>query len=408
MNLNTIITSVNPKGNLGVKDIFLTKNIKTTAASKVLKDYLPQYSSTIVERLLNSKSYILNSKLNCDAWAHGTSGENSDFGPVKNPYNPNYTPGGSSSGSAAAVASEEVKVALGTDTGGSIRLPASFCNVVGLKPTYGALSRYGVIAMSSSLDCPGIFAHTVSQIEKTFHQASGRDLHDATSQTKTLNSKLKTLNSIRIGLPEEYFSDGINPEIKQAVKTAAQLLKKQGIKLIKIKLPNTKYSVAVYYLIQTAEVSSNLARYDGIRYGQSRRHFSPEAKRRIMLGTFALSSGYVDEYYIKAAKVRTMIINDFQKAFQKVDLMLAPVSPILPFKLNEKINDPLSLYLLDALTIPANLAGLPAMAVPCGFSKNKLPIGMQLIAPQWHEALIFQLGKLYQSLTNWHLQKPSL
>jgi len=407
MNLNTIITSVNPKGNLGVKDIFLTKNIKTTAASKVLKDYLPQYSSTIVKRLLDSKSYILNSKLNCDAWAHGSSGENSDFGPVKNPYNSDYTPGGSSSGSAAATAAEEVEVALGTDTGGSIRLPASFCNVVGLKPTYGALSRYGVIAMASSLDCPGIFARTVSQVEKTFHQATGRDPHDATSQN---NPTLRAPSPahLKIGLPEEYFSDGINPEIKQAVKTATQLLKKQGIQLTKVKLPHTKYSVAVYYLIQTAEVSSNLARYDGIRYGQSRHHFSPEAKRRIMLGTFALSSGYVDEYYLQAAKVRTMIINDFQKAFQKVDLILAPISPILPFKLNEKINDPLSLYLLDALTIPANLAGLPAMAVPCGFSKNKLPIGMQLIAPQWHESLIFQLGKLYQSLTNWHLQKPSL
>lgn len=405
MNLNTIITSVNKTQSVGHKDLFLTQGIKTTAGSKVLNNYTPSYSATVVTKL-EQEGLTTAAKLNCDAWAHGSSGENSDFGPVLNPWNPDYTPGGSSSGSAAAVAAGLVEFATGTDTGGSIRLPASFCGVTGLKPTYGAVSRYGIVAMASSLDCPGLITHDVTTCRKLFSIISGQDKLDAISQNPPSHSTAKT--KLKIGLPKEYFVSGIDSQVNAAVKDAAAVLEKSGHQLISLSLPHTQYSVAVYYLIQTAEVSSNLARYDGIRYGNNRESFGPEARRRIMLGTFALSSGYQAKYYEKAAKVRTLIIQDFNQAFKQVDVILAPVSPTPPFKLGEKTTDPLTMYLSDILTIPASLAGIPALALPCGFTDTNLPIGMQIIGPRWSEEALFNLGEKYQSFTDWHTRKPKL
>jgi len=405
MNLNAVITPVDKTKQVGHKDLFLTQGVKTTAGAKVLHNFIPPYSATVVIRL-EHQDLDTAAKLNCDAWAHGSSGENSDFGPALNPWNPDYTPGGSSSGSAAAVAAGLVEFATGTDTGGSIRLPASFCGVTGLKPTYGAVSRYGIIAMASSLDCPGLLTRDVSTCRRLFPLIAGKDELDAISQDPPITYPSKT--KLKIGLPKEYFISGIDPQVNQAVKQAAQALASQGHRLVDISLPHTQYSVAVYYLIQTAEVASNLARYDGIRYGRTREHFGAEAKRRIMLGTFALSAGYQDKYYEQAARVRTLIIQDFDRAFRQVDVILAPVSPTPPFKLGEKIADPLTMYLSDILTIPANLAGIPALAFPCGFTPGNLPIGLQLMGPRWSEEILFNLGETYQSLTNWHLQKPKL
>ncbi len=404
---NVVLTEVDENGTVGHKDLFLTKGVKSTAGSNVLREYIPQYSSTVVE-LLEKAGFKTKYKLNCDAWAHGSSGENSDFGATKNPWNIEYTPGGSSSGSAAAVAAGLVDFATGTDTGGSIRLPASFCNVVGLKSTYGALSRYGIVAMASSLDSPGFLGRTVGEVRKLFEIASKKDLNDATSESGVKRPGLVSTRPglIRIGIPKEYFSDGIDPEVKKTVMEAVSVLKKNGIEIREITLPNSKYGIAVYYLVQTTEVASNLGRYDGIRYGQDRSFFGAEAKRRIMLGTFASSAGYSAKFFEKAARVRTLIIQDFEKAFDPsadgVDVILGPVSPTPPFKLGEKTNDPLQMYLSDILTVPVNLAGLPALALPCGFSKSGLPVGMQLIGPRWGENLLFDVGEKYQELMKWH------
>lgn len=408
---NAVLTEVDVKGTVGLKDLFLTKGIETTAGSKILSGYIPQYSGTVVERL-EKAGFKTKYKLNCDAWAHGSSGENSDFGAAKNPWNVEYTPGGSSSGSAAAVAAGLVDFATGTDTGGSIRLPASFCNVVGLKSTYGGLSRYGIVAMASSLDSPGFLGRTVEEVRKLFEIASKADANDATcrSGVKRPGLVLTRPGLIRIGVPKEYFDKGIDPEVKKAVMEAVKILEKSGMEVKEISLPNSKYGIAVYYLVQTTEVASNLGRYDGIRYGHDRTFFGSEAKRRIMLGTFASSAGYSAKFLEKAARVRTLIIKDFEKVFDpsadEVDVILAPVSPTPPFKLGEKTNDPLQMYLSDILTVPVNLAGLPALALPCGFSKSNLPIGMQLIGPRWSEDLLFDVGEKYQELTEWHLKRP--
>jgi len=398
-----------PSRIIGHKDLFLTKGVETTAGSRVLEGFLPQYSATVVEKL-EKAGYRAKYKFNCDAWAHGSSGENSDFGATKNPWSQEFTPGGSSSGSAAAVAAGMVDLATGTDTGGSIRLPASFCGVTGLKPTYGVVSRYGIVAMASSLDSPGVIGRTVEEVEKAFKVMAGEDERDATLSSKFKVQSSKSSSKFKvIGIPKEYFSAGVDDEVKSAVMEAVSVLKENGFKIKEITLPNSKYGIAVYYLVQTTEAASNLGRYDGIRYGQDRSFFGAEAKRRIMLGTFASSAGYSAKFFEKAARVRTLIIKDFENAFNPpaggVDVLIGPVSPTPPFKLGEKTDDPLQMYLSDILTVPVNLAGLPALALPCGFTKDNLPIGMQLIGPRWGEEMLFEVGKVYQRLTEWHRRR---
>ena len=310
------------------KDLFMTKGVRTTAASKVLKSFIPEYSATIVEKTKKAGSIMIG-KTNCDAWAHGASGENSDFGPTLNPWNKKYVPGGSSSGSAAAVAAGLSLISTGTDTGGSIRQPANFCGVVGLKPTYGAVSRYGVIAMSSSLDSVGCFARTVEDIETVFNVSKGEDGLDST--LKNVESQ-KPKDKLKIGIPKEYFNEGLDKEVEKTVLDAIQILKREGVEFVDVSLPNTKYAISVYYIVQPAEVSSNLGRFDGIRFGNGRDLFGVEAKRRIMLGTYVLSAGYYDEYYLKAQKVRTKMSDDFNKVFEEVDALISPVSPFKRFQ----------------------------------------------------------------------------
>jgi len=384
------------------KDLFLTKGVRTTAASKVLELFIPQYSATVVERD-DKAGAIMIGKTNCDAWAHGASGENSDFGPTKNPWNKKFVPGGSSSGSAASVAAGLSLIATGTDTGGSIRNPANFCGVVGLKPTYGAVSRYGVIAMASSLDSIGCFGHTVPDVELMFNVTKGEDGYDATvKNSKT--PKLKNSN-LRVGIPKEYFTVGLDKEVEKSIMSSIEVFKKEGIEFVEVSLPNTKYAISVYYIVQPAEVSSNLGRYDGIRYGNGRRSFGAEAKRRIMLGTYVLSAGYYDAYYLKAQKVRSKLIADFDRVFERVDAIIAPVMPGAAFKLGEKVSDPLKMYLADIYTASANLAGIPGLAIPSGFNRLGLPLGFQLLGPRFSENTLFGLGKMYQQAVSY---KPSL
>ena len=373
------------------KDLFLTKGIRTTAGSKVLESFVPEYSATVVERDKKAGSIMIG-KTNCDAWAHGASGENSDFGPTLNPWNKEYVSGGSSSGSAAAVAAGLSLIATGTDTGGSIRNPANFCGVIGLKPTYGAVSRYGVVAMASSLDSIGCFGHTVADVETIFNVTKGEDGFDST--VKSVESP-KPKDKLKIGIPKEYFTEGLDEEVEKSILGVIKIFKKEGVELVDISLPNTKYAISVYYIVQPAEVSSNLGRYDGIRYGNSRDSFSSEAKRRIMLGTYVLSAGYYDAYYLKAQKVRSKLIADFDQAFQKVDAIVAPVMPGPAFKLGEKVSDPLKMYLADIYTASANLVGIPGLAIPSGFNKKGLPLGFQLMGSRFSENTLFELGKLY-------------
>lgn len=402
---------------IGIKDIFSTKGIKTTAASKVLEDYIPPYDATVVTKLKDANAVILG-KTNLDAWAHGASGENSDFGAAKNPYDLERVPGGSSSGSASATAANQVLAATSTDTGGSTRQPASFCNVVGLKPTYGRVSRYGTIAMASSLDTMGHITKTVYDNALMLNTTAGYDPMDATSSTKKSEDYTKDIEKVpkglKLGLPKEYI-DGLDDKIKNVITSAAKKLEKLGVKIVEVSLPYTKYGVATYYIIQPAEVSSNLARYDGIRYGNKRDAFGPEAKRRIILGTFTLSAGYYDAYYLKAMKVRRLIRDDFINAFKEVDALICPVSPTLPFKLGEKASDPLSMYLADIYTVNINLAGIPALALPAGFvndpsasSGQVLPVGMQIIGPDFSEKLLYQIGYAYEQETKWYETKPKL
>ena len=379
------------------KDLFLTKGVRTTAGSKVLESFVPSYSATVVDRLEKAGS-ILIGKTNCDAWAHGASGENSDFGPTKNPWKRQYVPGGSSSGSAASLAANFSLITTGTDTGGSVRQPANFCGVVGFKPTYGAVSRYGVVAMASSLDSVGHFGRCVDDVRRIFEVTRGEDGLDGTVK----NSKFeKPKSKLKIGIPKEYFIEGLHKEVEKAVLQAAQVFKNENIELVDISLPHTKYAISVYYIVQPAEVSSNLGRYDGIRYGNDRNSFGDEAKRRIMLGTYVLSAGYYDAYYLKAMKVRSKIVADFEEAFEKVDAIIAPVSPSPPFKLGEKSSNPLQMYLADVLTVAGNLAGIPGLAIPGGFSKKALPLGFQLLGPRFSEGTLFHLGELYQKAVNY-------
>jgi len=380
------------------KDVYLTRGIRTTAASKVLSNYVPAYSATSVKRLENAGCITIG-KTNCDAWAHGSSGENSDFGATKNPWNKLYVPGGSSSGSGVAVATNFTLVSSGTDTCGSIRLPANYCGVFGLKPTYGSVSRYGIVAMASSLDSVGHFARCVDDIKAVFDVTCGVDFKDSTLKNA---SKEEKQDKIKIGIPKEFFSDGLEEKVYDAVMGAAEVFKKANCDLVKVSLPHTKYANSAYYIIQSAEVSSNLGRYDGIKYGKKRKYFGDEAKRRIMLGTYVLSTGYYDEYYLKAMKVRSKIIEDVQKVYEKVDVVIAPVAPTPPFKIGEKVDDPLKMYLTDVYAATANLSGIPSIAIPCGFTKDKhLPLGFQLMGPRFSEPLLFKLGKLYESVSNW-------
>jgi len=403
---------------IGLKDMFLTKGVRTTASSKVLENYIPPYSATVVNRLEEAGAISLG-KLNCDAWAHGSSGENSDFGNVLNPWDKEYVPGGSSSGSGASVAASLVPIATGTDTGGSIRLPASFTNTVGLKPTYGLVPRYGVIAMASSLDSIGHFSKTVEDSALVLNTIAGADGYDSTVSPREKENYLENLNKdikgLKIGIPKEYVTDALDKDTREALEKSVKVLEDLGAQIVEVSLPNTEYAIATYYIIQPSEVSSNLARYDGIRYGNDRSSFGKEAKRRIMLGTFTLSSGYYDAYYKKAMQVRTLIVDDFTKAFEKVDpdsigvdALVAPVSPTPPWKFGEKANDPLQMYLSDALTVPINLAGVPALSVPAGFSSNKLPIGIQFIGPHFSEKLLFQIGNNFEKKTEFYKQLPRL
>ncbi len=405
-----------------IKDIILVENIRCTAASKILKNYIAPYDATCVKKLKNQGVVILG-KTNMDEFAMGSSTEHSGFFPTRNPHDLERVPGGSSGGSAAAVAGNLSLFALGSDTGGSIRQPASFCGVVGLKPTYGVVSRYGLMAMASSLDQIGPITRTVEDCEIVFEAIRGKDEMDSTSVEipEIENHKLK-IENLRIGVPKEYFIKGMDDGVEKIIKSAIRKFEKLGVKIIEISLPHTEYALATYYIIMTAEVSSNLARYDGIKYGLSKvktqksgyplggckslldvylktreEGFGDEARRRIMLGTYVLSAGYYEAYYLRAQKVRTLIREDFKNAFQTVDAILTPTSPTPAFKLGEKIEDPLTMYLSDIFTVSLNLAGLPGISVPAGLIDD-LPVGLQIIGKPFQENTILQIGKIFEKL----------
>lgn len=403
---------------IALKDMFNVKGVKTTAGSNVLSDYISPYDSTVARKLKETGAVIIG-KTNQDAWAHGSSGENSDFNPTKNPWDLKCVPGGSSSGSAVAVATDMTLGAMGTDTGGSIRLPASFTNTVGLKPTYGRVSRYGVISMASSHDSIGHFTKNVEDSAIFLQATAGHDPMDATTSTKKVPDYIASLENglkrIRVGVDPEFHSEHIENEtlnlLAKAYNTIKNLMDSSDDFIPNISIPNSRSATAAYYIIQPSEVSSNLARYDGIRYGNSRDYIGEEAKRRIILGTHALSSGYYDQYYNKASQVRSLLIQDYKKAFEKCDVIIAPISPTPPWKLGEKTNDPLKMYLSDIFTVTANLTGLPAISIPIGFTKSGLPVGMQIIAPHFKEELLFQLGHAYEQETqneDWRKKEPEL
>ncbi len=386
---------------IAVKDIYCTKGIKTTAASKVLDNFIPPYESTVTQRLLKEGFTILG-KTNLDAWCHGSSSETSDYGPPKNPWDLSRTPGGSSGGSASAVSAYLAPAALGTETAGSIRGPASWTGLVGIKPTYGRVSRYGVIAMGSSLDSPGPLTLTVEDAAYILRIIGGKDDFDATSVDKPVPNYLdliKEKKKFTIGVPDEYF-DGVDEQVKEKVIEAIKIFEKMGHKIKKVKLIHPKYAISVYTIIQRAEVSSNLARYDGIRYGNTRSYFGSEAKRRIMLGTYTLSYGYYDAYYKKAQKVRTLIIADFKRVFKEVDVIAGPTMPITALKLGESEKYPFFGELMDMLSEPSAVAGLTAMSFPVGLDKNHLPIGMQLIGNYFDEGTILNLAYQFEKETD--------
>lgn len=395
---------------IGIKDLYTTKDLRTTAGSKIIENYLPPFDATIVKKYKDSGVIILG-KTNEDAWGHGSSGENSDYGPTRNPYNLNHVPGGSSSGSGAAVAAGECLLATGTDTGSSVRLPAAYCNLVGLKPTYGRVSRYGVIAMASSFDTIGHMTHTVYDNAKVLEVTAGKDPHDATSSPKEVPKYTSYLGQdikgLKIGIPKEYFVDGMDSQVKNLTLQAIEKFKSFGAIIKQVSLPHTHVAMACYYILVPSEVSSNLARYDGIRYGGPRELFGAEAKRRIMLGAYTLSSGYYDAYYLKAAKVRRLIKQDFENAFKEVDVIIAPSSPSIPFKIGEKADDPLQMYLSDIFLCPMNIAGVPSLNVPCGFIDG-LPVGMQIIGPHFREEILYKVGYKFEQETEYYKVKPKL
>lgn len=378
---------------LAIKDNILTKKFVTTASSKVLEDYVPQYDATVIQKL-DTEGFSILGKTNMDAWAHGSSTETSDFGPSRNPYNTDYVPGGSSGGSAVAVAAGLAPAAIGTETAGSIRQPASWSGVVGLKPTYGRVSRHGIVAMGSSWDCPGPITQTVEDAAFLLEILAGYDPHDATSLTDPVPSyreALKTDKKLTVGVPEEYF-ENVDPEIAARVCECIEVLRKLGHTITPISLMNPKYAISVYMLLQRSEVSSNLSRYDGIRYGNDRSAFGQEAQRRVMLGTYALSTGYYDQYYKKAQKVRYVIREDFKRAFQEVDVIIAPTTPITATKLGDNKNYAFYGEMMDILTEPAAAAGIPAISIPCGLHSNGLPMGVQFMGRHCEEGTILQIA----------------
>jgi aspartyl-tRNA(Asn)/glutamyl-tRNA(Gln) amidotransferase subunit A len=405
---------------VAIKDVMVTRGVRTTAGSKILDNFIPPYDCTAVARLEAAGALILG-KLNCDEFAMGSSTENSAYGAVHNPRDKSRVPGGSSGGSAAAVAAEMAVATLGSDTGGSIRQPASFCGVVGLKPTYGRVSRYGLIAFASSLDHIGPFAKTVKEVALLLRTIAGRDPMDATSAEVAVPDYVaeleKPVKGLKVGVAKEYFGSGLDPEVRVAVEAAIQKLAELGCEVVPVSLPHTEYAIPTYYIVATAEASANLARYDGVRYGFRAKAdnrsqdnlsqmyrltrdggFGMEVKRRIMLGTYALSAGYYDAYYLKAQKVRTLLTRDFDEAFRKVDVIAAPTCPTAAFRLGEKVNDPLAMYLADIYTVTANLAGIPGISVPCGETKEKLPIGLQILGKHFDEATILRVAHAYEQL----------
>lgn len=400
---------------IAVKDNICVRGMQTSCGSRILGDYQPPYNATVIERLLGAGAVVIG-KTNCDEFAMGSSNENSAFGPVRNPWDTSRVPGGSSGGSAAAVAAGIVPVALGSDTGGSVRLPASFCGVFGLKPTYGRNSRYGLVAFGSSLDQIGIFARTISDIAEVLGIIAGRDVHDATTADVPVPNYAAELSSdvkgARIGLPASLFGEGLDADVRASVEAAVGVYRDLGAEIVPVELPNAQYSIAVYYIIATAEASSNLARFDGVRYGfraedapelrqmyrKTREEgFGPEVKRRIMLGTYVLSAGYYDAYYGKAQQVRALIKQDFRKAFESCDAIITPTSPTPAFAIGEKVDNPLAMYLNDIYTVTANLAGIPGLSVPCGLSSDRLPIGFQLLGAYWSEPTLFKLAHAYET-----------
>jgi len=404
---------------IAIKDNLCTRGILTTCSSKILANYIPPYDATAVTKIKTAGAVIIG-KTNLDEFAMGSSTENSGFHPTHNPWNIETVPGGSSGGSAAAVAANEVILATGSDTGGSIRQPASFCGVVGLKPTYGRVSRYGLVAFASSLDQIGPLTKDVTDSAIMLNVLSGHDPKDSTSIDFPVPDYRKCLiddvKKVKIGIIKDLLKEGVDPEIKKAIKDAADKLANLGAEMIEVSLPSFEYAVATYYLIAPAEASSNLARYDGVKFGnrikgakdllsmyyETRRNgFGPEVKRRIMLGTYALSAGYYDAYYLKALKVRTLIQQDFEKAFGRCDVLISPTAPTVAFKIGEKVSDPLSMYLSDIATIPVNLAGLPAISIPCGFSRG-LPMGLQIMGRAFAEEIILRVAFTYEQNTEWH------
>ena len=416
---------------VAIKDNICVRGMPATASSRILEDFVPPYDATTVQRLEAAGAVIVG-KTNCDEFAMGSSNENSAFGPVRNPWALDRAPGGSSGGSAAAVAARSVPLALGSDTGGSIRQPASFCGVVGLKPTYGRVSRYGLLAFASSLDQIGPLASTVSDAALALNVIAGADPADATAAREPVPDFTTVLTgdirSVRIGVPRAFITDSVDEGVRAAFDESLRTLAAGGATIVEIELPHAQYAIPVYYLVCTAEASSNLARYDGVRYGYradadrdstlrkmySRTRdegFGPEVKRRVMLGTYVLSAGYYDAFYLKALQVRTLLRRDYDAAFDRVDLVAMPTSPVPPFRLGEKTSDPLQMYLADVFTVSANLAGLPGISVPCGFSEaagDRLPVGLQLIGRAFDEATLLRVADAFERGTDWHRRRPAL
>ncbi|MFH1758366.1 MAG: Asp-tRNA(Asn)/Glu-tRNA(Gln) amidotransferase subunit GatA [Pseudomonadota bacterium] len=411
---------------LAIKDLICTRGVRTTCGSHILENFIPTYDATVIEKLKDAGA-VLVGKANMDEFAMGSSTENSFFGPTRNPWDLERIPGGSSGGSAAAVAADECIASLGSDTGGSIRQPASCCGVVGIKPTYGRVSRYGLVAFASSLDQIGPFSKDVRDAALLLQAICGHDNRDSTSADVPCpdftQALIDNIRGMVLGIPRECFREGLDPEVESAIREAIRTLEKLGAKTVEVSLPHSEYALAVYYLIAPAEASSNLARYDGVKYGfrakgnfdlmemykETRSQgFGAEVKRRIMLGTYALSAGYYEAYYRKAAQVRTLVRQDFEKTFNQCDVLLTPTSPTPAFKLGEKVDDPLQMYLSDIFTIPCNLAGLPGLSLPCGFNKQGLPIGLQILADHFQEEKLLRAAYAYEQNSEYHLRKPAL
>jgi aspartyl-tRNA(Asn)/glutamyl-tRNA(Gln) amidotransferase subunit A len=409
---------------LAIKDVICTRGVRTTCASRILENFVPPYDATVIT-LLQDAGAVMLGKANCDEFAMGSSTENSGYQVTGNPWDTKRVPGGSSGGSAAAVAACQALGSLGTDTGGSIRLPAALCGVSGLKPTYGRVSRYGLVAYASSLDQIGPLAWTVEDLALLLQVIAGQDPLDSTSADEPLPdyraAMTGDIRGLRIGVPGEYFGEGLAPGVAQAIDQAIQTMRDMGAQIVNVTLPHTRYALPAYYLIAPAEASANLARYDGVRYGSRAEGdsmwdeiertrgdlFGPEVRRRIMLGTYALSAGYYEAYYKRAQQVRTLIRRDFQEAFDHVDVMAMPTSPTVAFLIGQKVDDPLAMYLTDVYTLTANMAGIPGLVVPCGFSEG-LPVGLQLLGQSFDEPLLLRVGDAYQRVTDWHKYRPNL